>query len=160
MLIYKVFLPVASPGLAATAAGLIAATNATNTLQVLAIVGGLAVVAVAGVFTIRSNVAKIWREQSEGEKARADKLQTELAEVVKEATVVAERLKVEWAAEIAEMKIAQAAEIAKCIHDTTAEREAKERLQTELDAANARTDMTPVMTLLGKLVPPAPVADR
>lgn len=153
MVVYKVFLPVASPGLALVGAGVAAATHsASSIVELAAIVSGLVVIAVAGVFTIRSNVGKIWREEAEGEKARVEKLREQLADLAKEATQTTERLKVEWASEVAQMKIDWAAEVAKCQHDTTAEREAKERALADLAAANARTDMTPVMTALERLL--------
>lgn len=70
MLILKLFIPMSLPGLAALGVGATeVATGTFNVIEISAIVVGLLVVAVAGIFTIRSNVAKIWREQAEGEKA-------------------------------------------------------------------------------------------
>lgn len=79
MLIAKLFLPLASPGLATIGLGAVGVVSgAYNVVEVVAIIVGLLVMAVAGIFTIRSNVAKIWREQAEGEKARNDDLTAQL----------------------------------------------------------------------------------
>lgn len=78
----KLFIPLAAPGLASIGIGLVAVTRtgAYDTIQIAAIILGLIVICVAGIFTIRSNVAKIWREQAEGEKVRNDELVARLAE--------------------------------------------------------------------------------
>lgn len=49
-----------------------------ETLSFLVVILGVVALAGAAVFTIRSNVAKVWREQAEGEKARADKADKEV----------------------------------------------------------------------------------
>lgn len=73
-------MPVATPGLASIGYGIIGAIQGVYTIaEFAAVVMGLFVVAVAGVFTIRSNVAKIWREQAEAEKARNTDLSEQLA---------------------------------------------------------------------------------
>lgn len=142
MLIGKMFLPLATPGLAAVGLGLVATVSgAYNAAEVIAIVLGLFVVAVAGVFTIRSNVAKIWREQAEGEKARNADLADELAET-----------KLEHAAEIAKMKVDWAAEVGECLRDTANEREAKDRALADLADAHQRTDQAPVLALLTEIL--------
>lgn len=131
MLIGKLFVPLAMPGLAAIGLGMLAVVNGVyNAIEVVAIAVGLVVVAVAGVFTIRSNVAKIWREQAEGEKAKNEDLTKQIA-----ATTLAH------ASEIADAKLAEAALQAE-IH----------ALNVHLEAARARTDLTPVMETLGKIL--------
>lgn len=131
MLIAKLFLPFASPGLAAIGAGMLGVTSGTyNAIEVVAIVIGLATVAIAGVFTIRSNVAKIWREQAEGEKAR----------------------NLDLTADVAEMKTAQAAEKAEWTIREAALTAELSKLGVELHAALARTDQTPVVDRLDRLL--------
>ena len=142
MLIAKIFLPMSSPGLAAVGLGALATVSgAYNAAEVIAIVLGLFVVAVAGVFTIRSNVAKIWREQAEGEKARNLDLTAELAEALKDHAAVEAKMKVEWATEVSA-----------CNHLTELEREAKERALAELTDATKRTDQAPVIALLEQIL--------
>lgn len=131
MLILKLFLPMSTPGLAALGLGLVGAASGTyNAIEVIAIFLGLAVVAVAGVFTIRSNVAKIWREQAEGEKARNAVLVAELAETVKD-----------HAADLAALTLEKAAREAELA-----------RLRSDLDDAHRRTDLTPCLELLHQIL--------
>lgn len=128
----KVFLPLAAPGLASLGIGMLAtAQGAYSILELAAIVVGLVVVAVAGLFTIRSNVAKVWREQAEGEKARADGLAADLAEAIKQ-----------HAEAQATMRLAHAGDIAKMQHDIEEQRRVVEQLQADLASANARTDLS------------------
>lgn len=54
-----------------------AATSFSNTVTTGAIISTLAVVMVAGFFTIRANTAKIWRENYEGQLQRANALESE-----------------------------------------------------------------------------------
>lgn len=131
MLIFKLFLPMSTPGLAALGMGVLGVTNGTyNAAEVAAIIIGLLVVAVAGVFTIRSNVAKIWREQAEGEKARNLDLTAQLA-----AAVVAH---------------AEAAAVLR--REANAQSDLKERALVDLDAANKRTDLSPALELLRQIL--------
>lgn len=130
MLIAKLFLPMSTPGLAALGLGVVGVANGTyNIIEVIAIVLGLLVVAVAGIFTIRSNVAKIWREQAEGEKARNLDLTAQMAELVKE-----------HADDLAAAKIVAAEHEAHLL-----------KVMAELEAANLRTDMNPVLDLLKEI---------
>lgn len=141
-MITKSFVPLASPGLAAVGTGALAVSKGTlNVAQVSAVVLGLLVVAIAGMFTIRSNVAKIWREQAEGEKARNLDLTAELVAVRLAHSEEVSKMKVDWAAEVGESH-----------HATTLEREAKERALADLDIALAHTDMTPVMAALDQIL--------
>lgn len=55
----------------------LAATSFNNTVTTGAIISTLAVVMVAGFFTIRANTAKIWRENYEGQLQRANALESE-----------------------------------------------------------------------------------
>lgn len=131
MLIGKLFLPLALPGLAMVGLGLVAVVNgAYNLIEVVAIVVGLMVIAIAGVFTIRSNVAKIWREQAEGEKARNADLVEQLAE----------------------QRLAAAEDLAKVKLEATDLREQLQHAQSELNAASTRTDLTPVLAVLHEIL--------
>lgn len=142
MLIAKLFLPLSTPGLTAVGVGLVAVASGTyNGVEVAAIVVGLMTVAVAGVFTIRSNVAKIWREQAEGEKARNADLSSDLADERRD-----------HAAEVAKMNVDWAAEVGAINHQTELEREAKERALAELADAEKRTDQAPVLALLTQIL--------
>lgn len=137
--IARIFVPLASPGLAMMGSGVLAVAKGTyDTIEVSAIVVGLLVVAVAGVFTIRSNVAKIWREQAEGEKARNEQLVLQLAEAVKG-----------HAAELAEIRTHHAETIAALRTEAAEQRELKHTALTDLAAANMRTDLTGLLKQLG-----------
>lgn len=57
----------------------LAAASFSNTITLGSIVLGVIVLIIAGVFTIRSNVAKIWREEAEGQRQKAERLAAELA---------------------------------------------------------------------------------
>lgn len=126
MLVHRVTPHDMTPVLGALGMGSLVAvaTGAYNAIEVGGILLALLVVAVAGIFTIRSNVAKIWREQAEGEKARNLDLTAQLAEVITEHADV-----------IAKMKLADAEVVAE-LH----------RVAAELEAANLRTDLTSVVT--------------
>jgi hypothetical protein len=131
MLIAKLFLPFAFPGLAAIGVGALAVvTGPIQLIEVVAIVIGLGTVAVAGIFTIRSNVGKIWREQAEGEKARNLDLTADIAE-----------LKVERAEEKAVWTLREAELVASAV-----------KMQGELDAALARSDQRPLVEKLDRLL--------
>lgn len=135
MLLAKLFLPMATPGLTSMGVGVLAIASGTyNVIEVIAILFGLMVVAVAGVFTIRSNVAKIWHEQAEAEKARNEELTTQLAE-----------LRIETAASIAEVVKENADKLAAIQREANEQREQKHIALTELATANMRTDLTPIL---------------
>lgn len=131
MLIAKLFLPLATPGLGAIGVGMYAVVaEPIQLVEVVAIVIGLGTVAVAGIFTIRSNVGKIWREQAEGEKARNADLVADIAE-----------LKAANAAAKAAWTIREAELIAEAL-----------KFSNELHEALARTDQTPVVERLERLL--------
>lgn len=56
-------------------------TRFSNTITLGTVLVGMMVVIVAGFFTIRANTARIWRENYEGEKTRAEHLASELIRV-------------------------------------------------------------------------------
>jgi hypothetical protein len=142
MLIGKLFLPLSSPGLAAIGAGALAVTKGTsNLIQVAAIVVGLLIVAIAGVFTIRSNVAKIWHEQAEAEKERNLSITAELAQALKD-----------HASELAKVQLDHAHALALVQADANEQRELKHKAIAELAAANMRTDLTPALLLLQEIL--------
>jgi hypothetical protein len=151
VLIAKFFLPISSPGLAAIGLGLLATVKgAYNLIEVVAIVIGLLVVAVAGVFTIRSNVAKIWREQAEGEKARVADLTQQLAEQAKEHASLMAAAALEHSDKIAALRAEMTDALASLTREATEQRELKHKALAELAAANMRTDLTPLLTLLSE----------
>jgi hypothetical protein len=95
---------------AAIAGKVLAATGTryTNTITLGTVIVGMLVVIVAGVFTIRANTAKIWRQNYEGEKARADNLAADLVRVTAEKDVqIAEQrgMKHSALAEVAALKL-------------------------------------------------------
>lgn len=123
LFVAKMFVPLASPGLASIGLGLASiGSSSYNTVQIISIGVGLVVIVAAGIFTIRSKVAQIWREQAEGEKARNDALVAEAKEEAKEHARVVAELKSQV-----------------------------EHLTAELTAANHRTDMTKVTAALEEI---------
>ena len=70
--------------MAGHAAGLVAGGGAVATVKFSdqitlgSIIATCAVLIVAGLVTIRSRIAKVWREEAEGEKAKAERLQADL----------------------------------------------------------------------------------
>jgi len=58
----------------------VAAVDFSNTITTGSLIATLVVIAFAGLFTVRSKIAKTWREERDAERARADRLQGELAE--------------------------------------------------------------------------------
>ena len=59
--------------------GLLATVNFTDTITLGSVLIAIIVLVVAALFTIRSKIATIWREEAEGERARADRLDEQLA---------------------------------------------------------------------------------
>lgn len=62
-----------------TGAGLFAAVDFNHTITLGSILIGIIIVVVAGIFTLRSKIATIWREEAEGERAAKERLEVELA---------------------------------------------------------------------------------
>lgn len=60
--------------------GAVATIDFTEKITLGSILTTVIVVAIAGVFTIRSKIANIWREEAEGERAAKERLQDQLAE--------------------------------------------------------------------------------
>lgn len=142
MLIAKLFLPLATPGFAMVGAGMLAVASGTyGTIEVIGIVMGLVVLAAAGVTTIKSNAAQIWREQAEGEKARVAALTQEMAE-----------FRVDTASTMADLVKQHAAALAELQKEATEQRELKHTALTDLAAANMRTDLTPALKLLNEIL--------
>lgn len=65
---------------------LFAGTQFSNSINLGAVIVALLVVVIAGLFTIRANVAKVWRENYEAEKAKVSQLEDENAALVAEAS--------------------------------------------------------------------------
>lgn len=59
--------------------GSVAAVDLRNQITLASIVVTSAVIAVAGLFTIRSKIANVWREEAQGQKEKAERLADELA---------------------------------------------------------------------------------
>jgi hypothetical protein len=119
------FLPIAAIGLTSLGMGLLsfASNGAYNVVEVVAILLGLIVVAIAGIFTIRSNVAKIWREQAEAEKARVVDLGQQIADITKENAVLVTALR----------------------REVDEQRQLKHQALDDLMDANKRTDLSALM---------------
>lgn len=140
-MIFKVFVPLSTPGFSILGGGLLGITSGVySTAEVGAVFLGLLIVAVAGVFTIRANVAKIWREQAEGEKAKNTDLIGQLAEVVRT-----------HAEEVAALRLEQAEQLAQLGRDAAEQRELKHKALTDLASAQQRTDLTPLLAAFGEM---------
>lgn len=63
-----------------TGAGVFTAVDFSHTITLGSVLIAFIVVAVAGVFTVRSKIANIWREEAEGERAVRQRLERELAD--------------------------------------------------------------------------------
>lgn len=57
-----------------------AAVDFRDQITLGSIIVTVVIIAVAGLFTIRAKIADVWREEAEGEKAKAERLQAELSE--------------------------------------------------------------------------------
>jgi len=66
--------------LIAATGGVLAVVDFTDKITLGSILTTFAIVAVAGIFTIRSKIATIWREEAEGERSAKERLQEELSE--------------------------------------------------------------------------------
>lgn len=60
--------------------GIVATFDFQDKITLGSVITTIAIIAVAGVFTIRSKIATIWREEAEGERAAKERCQGELAE--------------------------------------------------------------------------------
>lgn len=60
--------------------GLFTAIDFNHTITLGSILIGFVIVVVGGIFTIRSKIASVWREEAEGERAAKQRLEHELAE--------------------------------------------------------------------------------
>lgn len=61
-------------------AGVFTAIDFSHTITLGSVLIAFIVIAVSGVFTVRSRIAKIWRDEAEGERAVRQRLERELAE--------------------------------------------------------------------------------
>lgn len=110
-------------------------TSFSGTITLGSIILGILVLIAAGFFTIRTNVAKVWREEAEGQKERADRLQEQL-DAERE---VRHGLKSELAASEAMLTAERAKPDLSVV--ATAQAQMMEVL-TQLAAASARADTT------------------
>ncbi len=62
-----------------TSAGVVFAIDFNHTITLGSILTALIVIAIAGVFTVRSKIATIWREEAEGERAAKQRIEEALA---------------------------------------------------------------------------------
>ncbi len=62
-----------------TSAGVVFAVDFNHEITLGSVLTAFIVIAIAGVFTVRSKIATIWRQEAEGERAKADRLEQELA---------------------------------------------------------------------------------
>jgi hypothetical protein len=61
-------------------AGVFTAVDFSHTITLGSVLLAFIVIAVSGVFTVRSRIANIWRQEAEGERAAKERLQEELDE--------------------------------------------------------------------------------
>ncbi len=62
-----------------TSAGVVFAVDFNHTITLGSVLTAFIVIAIAGVFTVRSKIATVWRQEAEGERARAHRLEETLA---------------------------------------------------------------------------------
>ncbi len=62
-----------------TSAGVVFAVDFNHTITLGSILTAFIVIAIAGVFTVRSKIATIWRQEAEGERAAKQRLEEALA---------------------------------------------------------------------------------
>ncbi len=62
-----------------TSAGVVFAVDFNHTITLGSVLTAFVVIAIAGVFTVRSKIATVWRQEAEGERARASRLEEALA---------------------------------------------------------------------------------
>ncbi len=62
-----------------TSAGVVFAIDFNHTITLGSILTAFVVIAIAGVFTVRSKIATIWRQEAEGERAAKQRLEEALA---------------------------------------------------------------------------------
>lgn len=98
-----------------TAGGAVAAVDFRNQVTLGSVIVAGIVLVVAGLFTIRSKIASVWREEAEGEKAKASRLEEELeaerasrVEYEKEQTEIRHELRAEIADLGAQLKVMEA----------------------------------------------------
>ncbi len=112
-----------------TGAGVIAAVDFNRTITLGSVLVAFVIIAISGVFTIRSKIAGIWRQEAEGERARASRLEESL---VKERS---DRVQIER----------QQQELR---HDLKGEVVA---LKAQLKAVEARTDLTAALEAIRQM---------
>jgi len=103
-----------------TSAGLLWTINFSDTITLGSVLLAIIVLVVAALFTIRSKIATIWREEAEGERARAERLDEQLGQE-KESRALFERQQQEIRHDLKD-------ELATC--------------KAQLKAMEARTDLT------------------
>lgn len=62
-----------------TSAGVVFAVDVNHTITLGSVLTAFIVIAIAGVFTVRSKIATIWRQEAEGERAAKQRLEETLA---------------------------------------------------------------------------------
>lgn len=67
-----------------TGTGSLAAIDFRNQIALGSIIVTVVILAIAGLFTIRSKIANVWREEAEGEKAAKERAHEELKEALRE----------------------------------------------------------------------------
>jgi len=95
--------------------GVFTAIDFSHTITLGSVLLALIIIAIAGVFTIRSKIATIWREEAEGEKSKAERLEAIVAQERSERSTfereqqeLRHTLKGEIAALQAQLKVAEA----------------------------------------------------
>lgn len=112
-----------------TGAGLFTAIDFSHTITLGSVLIAFLVVVISGIFTVRSRIANIWRQEAEGERAAKDRLVEELA---------AEKLsRIEFEKEQQEIRHDLKGEIAEC--------------KALLKIAETRTDLTGALEAIKEL---------
>lgn len=95
--------------------GIFTAIDFTHQVTLGSVILTIVIVLIAGLFTVRSKIATIWREEAEGERAAKERLQEELAaerveraEFEKQQQEVRHELKNELAAVRSQLKVMEA----------------------------------------------------
>jgi hypothetical protein len=112
-----------------TSAGVLAVVDFSQTITLGSILIAFIILVVSGVFTVRSRIATIWRQEAEGERAAKERLEEELAD---------ERVsRVEFEKQQQELR-----------HDL---KDQISGLKSQLKVMEARTDLTAALETIQKI---------
>lgn len=109
--------------------GVLATIDFQDKVTLGSIITTFAILAIAGVFTIRSKIANIWREEAEGERAAKERFQEQL--------VAEQKSRLEFEKQQQELRHELKNEIAAC--------------KSQLAVAEARTDLTAALEAIREI---------